>query len=377
MLYDSAPEKTSMSRKKIGFFEGINGYGFYNVLNVLLFWLLSEVAYVGIIFYTDVLKRCTSGDAFSFLIFVLNPILFNLLCFGLLRLNAFVNNRYPVSYYSGFKMMLFFVFIGMAFLAYNYFLYVAAVYATGNDAGSPFVPTEPIGFQLALISTVQLVIMCLITLNQTARYTIMLYREREALKQIQARAEIKALQTQLNPHFLFNSLNVLVSEIDYDPAAAKKFTIDLAGVYRYILQKQDKPMVPVFEELDFLRAYIRLNQIRVGESLHYRCVYPEQNNLDFLQEKYLPSLSLQLLVENALKHNVVSALKPLYITIGFSPDLSYLVVSNNINPKKNVQSLGTGLKNLSERYRLLAGKEIVVEKSGDTFCVKLPMLLGE
>ncbi|MDE7071938.1 MAG: histidine kinase, partial [Bacteroidales bacterium] len=96
----------------------------------------------------------------------------------------------------------------------------------------------------------------------------------------------------------------------------------------------------------------------------------------FLQEKYIPSLSLQLLVENALKHNVVSSMKPLDIKVGFSEDLRYLIVSNNLNPKKNVQSLGTGLGNLSKRYLLLAGKEIVVEKNLHSFIVKLPMLDG-
>ena len=363
-----------MAKKRLGFFEGINGYGFYNVLNVVLFALMSEVAYVGIIFYTDVLKRCIDGDAFSFLIFIVNPILFSLLCFGLLRLNTVFNSRYPVTYYTSARMLGFFLLIGFSFWGYNYLMYVAEVYATGTDGGNPFVPTEPIWLQITLITLVQLVIMCLITINHTARYTIMLYKEGEELKQTQARAEIRALQTQLNPHFLFNSLNTLVSEIDYDSESAKKFTIDLAGVYRYILQKQDKTLVPVYEELGFLQAYVNLNRIRVGDSLHYECVYPDRTNLDFLQEKYLPSLSLQLLAENALKHNVVSTIKPLDIQVGFSENLEYLVMTNNVNPKKNVHSLGTGLNNLAERYRLLADKKIVVEKTDKYFIVKLPML---
>ena len=356
--------------------ESVGAGGFYTVFNVILFWAMSELAYVGVIFYTDVLKRCTSGDAFSFWIFIFCPLLFCLLCFGLLRMNRVINRRYPISYYNAFKTLLFFVLIGLAFWGFNYLLYVAAVASSGNDGGSPFVPTEPIWLQITLMTLIQLVIMCLISLNQAARFTIGLYRESEALKQAQARAEIRALQTQLNPHFLFNSLNTLISEIDYDPVAAKKFTIDLAGAYRYILQVQDKPLVPVYEELGFLRTYVRLNQIRVGESLSYRCMYPDQANLDFLQYRCLPSLSLQLLAENALKHNVVSSMKPLEIQVGFSQNLDYLIVSNNVNPKKSVHSLGTGLKNLSERYRLLAGKEIIIERTPGYFRVKLPMLDG-
>ncbi len=368
-------EKNAFPSRRSGVWE-IKGYGLYSVLNIFLFALLAESAYVGVLFLTDVLKRCMDGDAFSFTLFIINPFLFNVLCFTLLRINTAANNRYPFRYYSSSGMLLFFLLIGVAFFIYNYFLYVAAVAFVGSDGASPFIPTESIWLQLGLISISELIIMCLVSLNHTARYTIRLYKETEELKQIQARAEIQALQTQLNPHFLFNSLNTLVSEIDYDVVSARKFTIDLAGVYRYILQKQNKPVVPVIEELEFLQGYINLNKIRVGESLHYVCEYPAISNLDFLQEKFIPSLSLQLLVENALKHNVVSALKPLDIRVGFSEDLKYLVVSNNLNPKKNVQSLGTGLDNLSKRYRLLAGKEIVVEKDATCFSVKLPMLDG-
>ncbi len=364
------------SRRKSGILGKENGYGLYSFLNVILFAALAEFAYVCVIFFTDVLKRSFEGDVFSFWVFIGNMVAFNVLCFFLLRLNIKLNSRYPFRYYSSLGMVLFFVLIGFTFYAYNYLLYVGTVASSGDDGLSPFFPTESIWFTLASITMSELVIMCLITLNQTARYTLKLYAESEELREVQARSEIQALQTQLNPHFLFNSLNTLVSEIDYDPAAAKKFTIDLAGVYRYILQKQNKPLVAVFEELDFLQAYVNLNRIRVGESLHYECTYPDRSNLDFLQEKRLPSLSLQLLVENALKHNVVSALKPLHIRVSFTENLSHLIVSNNMNPKKNVHSLGTGLDNLARRYVILAGQEIKVERTEKEFTVKLPMLDG-
>ena len=363
--------------RRAGLGRKSNRFGIYSFLNVVLFAVLAEFAYICVIFFTDILKRNVNGDVFSFPVFVVNLLAFNILCLLLLRLNVKANRRYPFRYYGSFGMVGFFVLIGLCFYAYNYLLYVGAVAGSGGDGQSPFVPTEPIWFTLVFITLAELVVMCLITLNHAARYTIKLYKESEDLRQVQVRSEIQALQTQLNPHFLFNSLNTLVSEIDYDPAAAKQFTIDLAGVYRYILQKQNNPTVTVFEELDFLKAYINLNRVRVGESLHYECIYPDRSNLDFLQENYLPSLSLQLLVENALKHNVISGLKPLYIRVSFTEDLSYLVVSNNINPKKNVQSLGTGLENLAKRYRLLSGREITVEKTEKTFSVKLPMLNGD
>lgn len=351
-------------------------FGIYSFLNVVLFSALAELAYISVIFFTDVLKRNANGDVFSFWVFAVNLVAFNVLCFLLMHFNIKVNSRYPFRYYGSFSMVVFFVLIGVAFYLYNYLLYVGTVASSGSDGGSPFVPTESIWFPLASVTMGELVVMCLLTLNQAARYTIRIYKESEDLRQVQVRSEIQALQTQLNPHFLFNSLNTLISEIDYDPASAKQFTINLAGVYRYILQKQNKTRVAVFEELEFLQSYINLNRVRVGESLHYECVYPDRSNLDFLQETYLPSLSLQLLAENALKHNVVSGLKPLYIRVSFTENLSHLVFTNNVNPKKNVHSLGTGLKNLSKRYNLLSGQDIEVEKTEKYFTVKLPMLNG-
>lgn len=377
MLHGADLNETGVKRKLKPVFRGNGkGFGLYTFLNVLLFGAMAEFAYVCVIFFTDMLRRSPDAEVFSFVVFITNFLAFNLLCFILLGLNIRISNRYSFRYYNSFRMVLFFVLVGFVFYLYNYLLYVGAVFAGGNDGLSPFVPTEPIWIPLAFITLGELVIMCLVALNQTARYTLQLYAEGEELRQVQARFEIQALQTQLSPHFLFNSLNTLISEIDYDPAEAKKFTIDLAGVYRYILQKQNKPMVAVFEELDFLQQYINLNRIRVGESLHYECVYPDQSNLDFLQEKQLPSLSLQLLAENAMKHNVISGMKPLYIRVSFTEDLSHLVVSNNVNPKKNVHSLGTGLENLRKRYRLLSGQEITVEKDDRMFTVKLPMLNG-
>lgn len=349
--------------------------GLYSSLNVVLFSVMAEVGYLMLIFYTDVLKRCDTGNAFSLAIFVACPLVFCLICFSLLQLNQAIGRK--AGYYDNLiGVFLFFVLMGVVFWLFNYFLYVVAVALSGTDGGSPFRPTESIWPIIVVISFAQLIVVCLISLNQMARFAVQVLRENEASKQEQARAEVRALQIQLNPHFLFNSLNTLVSEIDYDPEAAKKFTVDLAGAYRYILQKQEKTLVSVYEELGFLQTYVDLNRIRVGDSLSYECIYPHQSNLDFLQYRFLPSLSLQLLAENALKHNVVSAIKPLKITVEFSADLHYLIVRNNINPKKSVHSLGKGLKNLSERYRLLSGEKIVVERSADMFTVKLPILDG-
>ncbi|MEG2666190.1 MAG: histidine kinase, partial [Bacteroidales bacterium] len=147
-------------------------------------------------------------------------------------------------------------------IGYNFLLYGITAYVA--EVNNPFHLERFTWTKLSVICLVELVIMCLMMLNHSARFTIKLYRETEELKQYQSIAEFKALQYQLNPHFLFNSLNTLLSEIEYDPANAKLFTTRLAEVYRYILQTQEKRTVPVSEELEFLKAYIYLHQVRLG-----------------------------------------------------------------------------------------------------------------
>jgi hypothetical protein len=183
-----------------------------------------------------------------------------------------------------------------------------------------------------------------------------------------ASAKFDALKNQLDPHFLFNSLNVLTSLIEEDPYQAQKFTTSLSKVYRYVLEQKNKDLVTVDEELQFARTYVRLLKMRFEDSIIFDI--PERSSDP--EAKIVP-LSLQLLLENAVKHNVVTAERPLNIKVQEVGDM--LTVSNNLQEKQVVKkSSGVGLQNIRQRYGILTNKQVVIEKSTATFSVKLPML---
>lgn len=183
-----------------------------------------------------------------------------------------------------------------------------------------------------------------------------------------ASARFDALKNQLDPHFLFNSLNVLTSLIEEDPYQAQKFTTSLSKVYRYVLEQKNKDLISVDEELQFAKTYVRLLKMRFEDSIVFDI--PEQSSDP--EAKIVP-LSLQLLLENAVKHNVVTAERPLHIKV-FEKD-GMLVVSNNMQEKQVVKkSTGVGLQNINDRYGILTERKVRVEKTNTDFQVHLPML---
>ena len=183
-----------------------------------------------------------------------------------------------------------------------------------------------------------------------------------------ASARFDALKNQLDPHFLFNSLNVLTSLIEEDPDQAQRFTTSLSKVYRYVLEQKNKDLVTVDEELRFARTYVRLLKMRFEDSIVFEI--PEEASNP--EAKIVP-LSLQLLLENAVKHNVVTASKPLKIKV-FERDGS-LVVSNNLQEKQVVRkSSGVGLRNIQQRYQILTDRQVLVNKTPREFMVSIPML---
>ncbi|MEH6513269.1 MAG: histidine kinase, partial [Maribacter arcticus] len=183
-----------------------------------------------------------------------------------------------------------------------------------------------------------------------------------------ASAKFDALKNQLDPHFLFNSLNVLTSLIEEDPIQAQKFTTSLSKVYRYVLEQKSKNLISVDEELQFARTYVRLLKMRFEDSIIFEIPDKALNP----EAKIVP-LSLQLLLENAVKHNVVTASKPLHIKIYEEDD--YLFVTNNLQEKQVVKkSSGVGLQNIRQRYAILTKKEMQIFKTAKEFKVRLPML---
>ena len=183
-----------------------------------------------------------------------------------------------------------------------------------------------------------------------------------------ASARFDALKNQLDPHFLFNSLNVLTSLIEEDPDAAQKFTTSLSKVYRYVLEQKNKDLVTVNEELDFARTYVRLLKMRFEDSIVFEIPEASLNP----EAKIVP-LSLQLLLENAVKHNVVTSSRPLRIKV--FEENGNLVVKNNLQEKQVVRkSSGVGLQNIKQRYDILSDKRVYIQKTTKDFSVSLPIL---
>lgn len=186
-----------------------------------------------------------------------------------------------------------------------------------------------------------------------------------------ASAKFDALKNQLDPHFLFNSLNVLASLIEENPVQAQKFTTSLSKVYRYVLEQKNKELVPLDEELAFARTYMNLIKMRFEDSIMVS-IPDKASHPDF---KVVP-LSLQLLLENAVKHNQVTPSKKLHIEILESGNR--LVVKNNIQAKQVVKKgSGVGLLNIKQRYHLLTDSEVRVEDNGVDFKVGVPILTAQ
>jgi len=183
-----------------------------------------------------------------------------------------------------------------------------------------------------------------------------------------ASAKFDALKNQLDPHFLFNSLNVLTSLIEENPNSAQKFTTSLSKVYRYVLEQKSKELVTVDEELNFARTYMSLLKMRFEDSIVFD-IPDKALNPD---SKVVP-LSLQLLLENAVKHNMVTSNRPLHIKI--YEENNHLVVMNNLQPKQIVKkSSGVGLENIKQRYQLLTNRTVYINKTSTHFSVAIPML---
>ena len=181
-------------------------------------------------------------------------------------------------------------------------------------------------------------------------------------------AKYEALKNQVNPHFLFNSFNVLTNLVFEDQNLAAKFIKKLSEVYRYVLDSREKEIVPLNEEVDFVKSYIFLQKIRHSEGLNVNIEIPENT-------KYgIAPLALQMLMENAIKHNVVSEESPLNIDVKIEG--GFLIVSNNIQ-KKNIlkeDSSGVGIENIKARYNFLSDKSVMVSEVNDEYKVQIPLI---
>ena len=219
---------------------------------------------------------------------------------------------------------------------------------------------------------VTIIITFFVTLSFHAFYFYKAYQENKVKEQKiiagTASAQFESLKNQIDPHFLFNSLNVLSSLIEENPESAQKFTTSLSKVYRYVLEQKDKELVSVAEELTFAKTYMNLLKMRFENSITFEI--PE--GFDNEEAKVVP-LSLQLLLENCIKHNVASETKPLHVKISINNN--QLVVANNLQKKEVLSDRkGVGLQNIVNRYAILTKRNVLVEENEQEFKIFLPIL---
>ena len=235
----------------------------------------------------------------------------------------------------------------------------------------PFTLRESGWIALSWIWLIEIVVVALVLMVSFYKQLAELREKAERLEESSIKARYSALQSQLNPHFLFNSLNTLVAEIEYNPRNAVLFTQNLSDAYRYILKSQQEGVVTWQEEQEFLDSYLFLHRVRLGDCIRLNRQYP-----DSLNHRKIPSLSLQLLIENVIKHNVIHVGKPMVIDLVYIPETDQVAVHNPVCRKPGVASLGNGLRNLSERYLLISGRDIEIEQDEMKKNKKIPILDG-
>lgn len=187
----------------------------------------------------------------------------------------------------------------------------------------------------------------------------------EKLKVEQVSTQYESLKNQVNPHFLFNSLNVLSELVYEDQDKAVDFIRKFSQVYRYVLDSKDEEVVPLIKEMDFVENFTFLQKIRFGDNLKIEINTFESNT-------YVPPLAVQLLVENAIKHNVISEQNPLAVAVIINKNTC--TVRNSLKEKQVKDSTGIGLKNLIERYKYLTDEKVIINREDDSFEVTIPLL---
>jgi len=265
--------------------------------------------------------------------------------------------RIVVGFISSFVVTLFVIFLLRVFID---------VVVEGSTFKTYWDNEKPANYVFATVMTF-IVLLCFYAFYIYKAYNDSKVKEQKIIAGT-ASAQFESLKNQIDPHFLFNSLNVLSSLIEENPENAQRFTTSLSKIYRYVLEQKDKELVSVSEELAFAKTYMNLLKMRFENSI----TYDVPAGFDNPEAKVVP-LSLQLLLENTIKHNVVSEQKPLHIKINI--ENNYLIVENNLQKKEVLQDRrGVGLQNIVNRYGLISERKVLIEENEQFFKVKIPIL---
>ncbi|MFA0962513.1 sensor histidine kinase [Roseivirga sp. BDSF3-8] len=234
-----------------------------------------------------------------------------------------------------------------------------------EDPPTPYQITVMNGFGLMLVLAVILIYFSIYILKAWRRSTL----EGERLQKETIKSELQALRTHLDPHFLFNNLNILDALIEKDPKAARHFLTRFSEVYRFLLKKKDAELITLTEELDFLQAYLFLIQTRFNDNVQVHMHVCKAH-----RDMSLPPLALQILIENCLKHNMIDEDSPLHINIISRKD-GYISVSNNLRPREHkLPGTGTGLENIRNRYSYFTDRNVNIQTHEGQYIVDIPLI---
>lgn len=326
--------------------------------------LLSHMLMVSFTNYTP--QRLTAITSLQVYILVIGA--FNIAGFIMLWMDEWIDKHQLLFSARTARKWMIYIILALLLFTINYLLMAFAKYLIIGQ-GEILFPYAGMRW-LLVVWIIELIVMGLLLLNRSTQRALVVQQEASQLKEAYNQACYESLQSQLNPHFLFNNLNTLLSEIAHDRDSAMEFTHRLSDVYRYVLQTQKRRLVLLSEEIAFMDNYLYLHKVRLGEYLKI----DYQISTDRWDELKVPPLAIQLLIENVMKHNIVNNENAMTVNI-YETD-NRIVIENRLNPRISSNSSGCGLKNLSNRYLLICGKNIEICRDDlkQIFTVKLPLI---
>ncbi|WP_430811035.1 MULTISPECIES: sensor histidine kinase [unclassified Carboxylicivirga] len=322
-------------------FEIMLGTGFYFLVSVALF----------------------NNEPFSWKGFLFSIWLFTFISEGIFAFNKLIDRWRPWHTHTRGRIIMLISFSGAWFVIVTTLAQLLKPWLEGDKVRDELVYSVSIVIAILLV---MIYIVLLFAYNYHHSLSMVML-ENEKLQKDKLKQDYRALQDQVNPHFLFNNLSTLIAIIRHDRDAAIRFAINFSDVYRYVLQSNKHISIKLVDELNFLKAYGALHQERLREGLAVEHDFDEK-----YYDWHLPPLSMQVLLENAVKHNVATKASPLKMKMYTENDK--VIVTNNINPKSTTYSTNTGLSNLRERYKLLTDRKVVISKDEYEFRVELPLI---
>jgi LytS/YehU family sensor histidine kinase len=212
-----------------------------------------------------------------------------------------------------------------------------------------------------------LILLISVSISAIMRIRLNYIRRKESITRQKVQSQFETLRNQVNPHFLFNSFNTLISTIEQDPEEAVNYVERLSDYFRVVLEQRDKDVITLKEELELVENYLFLQQKRFGKNLVYNIQIKDPS-----LKSLVPPMTIQILIENAIKHNIISKQRPFLIEI--VEENGHLLIRNNLQPKLLKEpSTGIGLENIKNRYRILFDCSIIIRETAEMFIVELPI----